>query len=374
MRNKNKKIFIPILIIVIIIVIASFSNNTDGDSGAVKTIRVTKNSITKKILFEGSALPSKMVEVKPNISGEIVKIHYTPGDLVKKGDVLAEIRPDPAILLELLTKENECWNAELEYLKKKKIYEDLYSLLKEKYISPEELQEAKRQFKTAERKLRYSQKSIEFYRAKYGLDSTDTDQLIKSNSIVRAPVSGTILQNFVHTGAYCKSALSQYSEGTTLCVIGDLSGYLVKLSVPESDIDAFFPGQKVAVYRRNQIQPDSGFVSQISPMGNIESQPTTFDLSIVFTPINARYRPGGTVTVEIILKRRENVLTVPISAVEIRNKKKFIYIKKNGDFIKQEIVTGLSDNHKVEVTEGLRLNDEIVINPDVFRNKQFITR
>ncbi|MBN2366043.1 MAG: efflux RND transporter periplasmic adaptor subunit [Calditrichaeota bacterium] len=369
MRTNKTKIFIFISIFLILVTIVFFSNNPEVNSKQIKTIRIARNSITKKILFEGSALPYKMVDVKPNISGEIVRIHFKPGDVVKEGEVLAEIKPDPGILLELFTKENDRWKAETDYFKEKKMYDDLLKLHEKKYISPEELQEAKRQYETAERKFRYSQKSTEFYRKKYGLDSIDTDQLIKSNSVIRAPISGTVLRNFVNTGDYCKSALSQYAEGTTLCIIGDLSSYIVNLRVPESDLGAIFQGQGVAVYTKNQMRPDSGFVDQLSPMGNIESQPITFDFSIFFTPVNARYRPGSTVTVEIVLKHRENILTVPVGAIVIQNRKKLVYVKEMDKYSKHEISIGISDNHKVEVTKGLNLDDEIVIEPGLLTEK-----
>lgn len=369
MRLNKTLIFIFISIFLIVVSIVFFSNKPEENSRQIKTIRIDRNSFTKKILLEGIALPYKMVDVNSNISGEIVNIHFKPGEVVQESEILAEIKPDPGILLDLLTKENELWESELDYEKEKKIYEDLLRLHEKKYISREELQEAKRRYQTAERRFRYSQKSTKFYRKKFGLDSIDSDRLIKSNSVIRAPISGTVLQTFVKTGDYCKSALSQFVEGTTLCTIGDLSAYIVKLRVPESDLEALYPGKRVAVYLKNQLQPDSGFVDQMSPMGNIDSQPVTFDFSVFFKPEKARYRPGSTVIVEIVLKHLENVLTVPISAIVTKNSKKFVYVKEMDKYVKKEITIGISDNHKVEVTKGLNAGDEIVVEPGLFTEK-----
>ena len=369
MRIKKTNLFIILSVVLLLTAVAFFLNNSEVNTANIQTVQVARNSITKKMLFEGSALPYKMVDVKPNISGEIVRIHYKPGDVVEEGDILAEIKPDPLILLELFTKENNRWKAKTDYIKEKKMYEDQLNLYKNKFISPEELQDAKRLYEAAERKFRFSQKSTEFYRKKYGLDSIDSDQLINSNSVISAPTSGTVLRNFVNTGDYCKSALSQYTEGTTLCLIGDLSKYIVNLSVSESDVDALFQGQGVSVYSENQVRRDSGFVYQISPLGDIESQPITFDFSVLFKPINARYRPGSTVTVEIVLERRENVLTVPIRAIVIEDRKNFVYVKKMDNYTKQEISIGISDNHKVEVTNGLNFDDKIVFEPRLLTGK-----
>lgn len=369
MKIKKTNLFIILLVVLLLAVVVFFSNNSEVNTAQIQTVRVIRNSITKKMLFEGIALPYKMVDVKTNISGEIVRIHYKPGDAVEEGEILAEIKPDPQILLDLFTKENNHWKAKTDFLKEKKMYEDQLNLYKNKFISQEELQEAKRLYESAEREFRFSQKSTEFYRKKYGLDSIDSDQLINSNSVIRAPISGTVLRTFVNTGDYCKSALSQYAEGTTLCLIGELSKYIVNLSVSEVDVDALFQGQGVSVYSENQIHRDSGFVYQISPIGNSESKPITFDFSVLFKPVNARYRPGSTVTVEIVLERRENVLTVPIRAIVIEDGKNFVYMKEADNFTKHEISIGISDNHKVEVTNGLNLDDEIVFEPRLLTGK-----
>lgn len=369
MRLNKTIILVIISIFLTVVSIVLFSNTPEENSRQIKTIRIGRDSITKKILLEGIALPYKMVDVNSNISGEIVNIHFKPGEVVREGEILAEIKPDPGILLELLSKENELRESELDFIKEKKRYEDLSRLHEKNYFSPEELQEAKRRCQTAERRYEYLRKSTQFYRNKFGLDSTDTGRLMKSTSIIRAPISGTVLRTYVKTGDYCKSALSQFVEGTTLCTIGDLSAFAVKLRVPETELEALYPGKRVAVYLKNPSQPDSGFVDRISPMGNIDSQPVTFDFSVFFTPQNASYRPGSTVVVEIVLQHRENILTVPISAIISRKGKKFVYVKEMGEYVKKEISLGISDNHKVEVIKGLNAGDEIVAAPGQIAEK-----
>ena len=79
-------------------------------------------------------------------------------------------------------------------------------------------------------------------------------------------------------------------------------------------------------------------------------------------PSNLFVRAGYSANAEIILDKRENVLTIPESTVEFSGDTAFVYLVTNQEpqeFQRKPIKIGLSDGIKIEVTEGLKENDKI---------------
>jgi HlyD family secretion protein len=99
------------------------------------------------------------------------------------------------------------------------------------------------------------------------------------------------------------------------------------------------------------------------------------------------FRPGMTATVDIITKRKEKVIGVPISAVVVKSDtasgkkpddkmpkdakvkaksdKKFecVFVRSNGKAKLRVIKTGIQDDTNIEVREGLKKGDEVIVGP-----------
>jgi membrane fusion protein (multidrug efflux system) len=70
---------------------------------------------------------------------------------------------------------------------------------------------------------------------------------------------------------------------------------------------------------------------------------------------------GDSVEVTLTVEEKENVMTVPASAVFIRSGKDVVYVIKNGETDLREVEVGLKSKDKVEILKGLDEKDEIVI-------------
>src|SRR5690606_5035260 len=73
-----------------------------SDGPTYKTHKPVVTDIVKKAVATGSILPRREVQIKPRVSGIIHVLHVEPGDVVKEGDLIAEIRivPDMAALVQ----------------------------------------------------------------------------------------------------------------------------------------------------------------------------------------------------------------------------------------------------------------------------------
>ena len=79
-------------------------------------------------------------------------------------------------------------------------------------------------------------------------------------------------------------------------------------------------------------------------------------------PPNLFVRAGYSANAEIILNKREDVLTIPESSLEFSGDTAFVYLvtkESPQEFQRKPIQIGLSDGIKIEVTDGLKVNDKI---------------
>jgi len=71
-------------------------------------------------------------------------------------------------------------------------------------------------------------------------------------------------------------------------------------------------------------------------------------------------KPGMTADLDIIIGRAEDVLCVPKEAVTERDGRTIVMLIKDGKPVPQPVITGLEDNVKVEIKEGLEEGDKVV--------------
>jgi len=102
----------------------------------------------------------------------------------------------------------------------------------------------------------------------------------------------------------------------------------------------------------------------VSPKGQERSGAIQFEIKAAVTiPDSVFIRAGYSANAEIVLKRADDVMTIPESAVTFNGDSAFVYLAKQESpkqiFERQEIKTGLSDGIKIEVKEGLTAEDKI---------------
>ena len=66
---------------------------------------------------------------------------------------------------------------------------------------------------------------------------------------------------------------------------------------------------------------------------------------------------------EFVLDRKEDVITVPVTAIVEEDDKEFIWIAENGTARRVEVKTGLTSINDIEITEGLEQGQEVILRP-----------
>lgn len=148
---------------------------------------------------------------------------------------------------------------------------------------------------------------------------------------VIAPMTGRVVQCRIEEGEIITSGRSAWSQGPPVMIIADLSKMIVKSYIHELDIGKIEVGQKVEI--KIEAYPDEifeGEVKEISPSGQALDSIIKFEVMIIVTKAPKPLLPGMTAYVDIIYDERDNVLQLPIEAVNPKDTVKIkTYIKND---------------------------------------------
>ncbi|MCX7608827.1 MAG: efflux RND transporter periplasmic adaptor subunit [Anaerolineales bacterium] len=157
----------------------------------------------------------------------------------------------------------------------------------------------------------------------------------------------------------------QVSPGTVGFRIDDLSRYLVDVQVSEVNINSVAIGQPVTLtFDAILGKQYEGRVIQIARAGTITQGVVNFLVTIELTNPDANVKPGMTAAVTILVTEKPNVLLVPNRAVRLIEGKRYVFVLRNGQPERVEIVLGATSDLYSEVASGdLQEGDTIILNP-----------
>jgi len=315
----------------------------------VKVITIKKESIPIWMRYTGITKASSDQEVRARVSGVLKKRYFKDGQQVKKGQKLFKI-------------EQESYIAALNAAKAKKA-QDKASL----QLAIANVQ----RYKPLVKEGLAPRATLEQYQARQaGLRAAiegDTANINKaklelSYTIIKAPISGKISSRYVDIGN-----LVGYRESTLLTTITKTDPLYVYFSPSQSDAYIF---QKY----KNKEKPDA-FIELKSGMENIRLDgfvdfsdnsvdPLTSTISMRATISNHKNKvlPGTFVYVNIFINDKYKFLMIPPDIIFNDQLGKYIYVLKQDNTIKKTYIkTGYSTKYYINVKEGLKDGDKVII-------------
>ncbi len=181
------------------------------------------------------------------------------------------------------------------------------------------------------------------------------------NYTIKSPIDGTIVQKNYKKG-------DTIQTGAKLCIVYDLSYLTITMSVDELDITDVKVGQSATITADAVAgKAFKGTVTKVSTVGTTSNGVTTYPVTIRLDDFGS-LMPGMNVSSKIVVSKADNVLAVPVSAVQRGNR---VLVKQPGSeaqssdgkipagFAYVNIKTGISDGSFIEVKEGLNEGDVI---------------
>jgi len=297
----------------------------------VQTEKVARRDITELVVANGRIQPVVQVVISPEVAGEIVELPVKEGQVVKKGDLLVQIKPD-------------------NYQASRKIAEANYkSAIGSKSVTQAELEKAETEFKRHQQlfdsklesdtmfldfktmyevaKLRQENAVHQVDQAKFGLDKA-TDDLAKTTIV--SPIDGTVTRLKSQLGERVLG--TSFNMGTEIMTVAELNQMEARVDIGEIDVVLIALGQKtrleVDAFKDRKF---NGLVTEIANSskgqgsdrmmggggGGQQQEATKFEVKIGIQEKEI-FRPGMSVSAEIETQYRTNVLSVPFASVTTR--------------------------------------------------------
>jgi HlyD family secretion protein len=425
MSKKLKWIIGILVILIVLLVILSKAGVLGKDEGTKVTAeKAVMRNITETVTATGKVFPEIEVKVSPDISGEIVELNVEEGDTVHRGQVVAKIyadiyssqRDQAAAIVAQSQAQVSNSQAQLGALKAtldqaQSAYNRQKTLLDQKVISQSEFETAQQAYESAKANYIAAQSGIQANKANVqnamaGLTSANKDL---QRATITAPMDGVVSLLSVKKGE--RVAGNSFNIGTEMMRIADLNSMEVQVDVGENDIpkvkigdsanievDAFNNRKfKGVVYKianpETLLSSNSGSSSSTSVTNyevHIRLLPSSYnDLIVKGQPFP--FRPNMTASADIQTQTHTNVLSVPLNAVTTRrlkdiqkndtskNKKTPIAVSSSSDdsdlveavFTVQPdgkvklvpVKTSIQDINNIEVTSGLKPDEQVVTGP-----------
>ena len=259
-----------------------YSRSNASKVNGFKTVAVTRGSVTEKALAIGAIRPKREIAVKSKISG-IVKTSYREiGDKVRPGDPLFEILPDPTPM-ELTEARREVEIAKNVFDQAQKKYDRSRTLKDQGILATQEWDQADKDIQDARIRLELATERLALIEKGRVKGDRQGDRLAVE-SIIRAPIAGTVLELLVNEGDPVVP-LTSYQAGTALTNLADMNALVFKGTVDEIDVGKLHEGMpahiKIGALPEAKVE---GKIYKISPKSKTAEGATLFDVEIELLP------------------------------------------------------------------------------------------
>lgn len=164
---------------------------------------------------------------------------------------------------------------------------------------------------------------------------------------IKAGISGQITGKFIELG-------QEINPGQKIAQISKADVLKIEFSLNPEDISKISLGQETS----------AGIINLINPIAD----PVTKKINLEILPENQDLLLNTFVNINIPVKNQNNIL-IPLSAVYITQNNNFVFLNKNNIAKKQEVILGKTQNDFIEILEGLKLGDIIILNKNIQDNE-----
>jgi len=306
----------------------------------VELLRVHPQDISEHFAVGGLLKAGETSIITAEINGAIRKEFYRAGDRVEKGDVLLEFDPEP-FSLNLDAADANLEKAEVRFSNRRKEYNRRRQLLKEGFISTEEVDQAERLFQSAKADLDAAKAN----RQQAAREMRKTE--------VRSPLPGIVVSRYREVG-------EQVPPGTPLFKVDDIRHLRIIAGVSEEQVLQIKEKQPVTV----RIDPFgkkifSGRVTRISVPAS--EQGGTFPVEVDLANPQGLLKPGMVAQVLFPGRMHRGVFLIPRNAVVKELGRSRVWRVHNGRAAGIPVTLGADFGFEVAVTKGLAPGDQVVV-------------
>jgi membrane fusion protein, multidrug efflux system len=315
----------------------------------VVATRAARGSIGVYYTGLGAVTPIYTDTIKSNVNGQLMKVHFKEGDMVKEGDLLVEIDPRPyqAVLVQaegnLVRDEALLANARIDL--------DRYATLVKQNAAPEQ--------QYATQKALVTQYEGTVTNDQGNVDAANVNLIYCK---ITAPITGLVGLRLVDPGNIVHT-----TDTNGMLVITQMQPMSVIFTLPEDQLpqvlQKYRNGQTLVVDaydRSNNTRIAEGKLTHID--NQIDQTTGTLKLRAEFDNSKDELFPNQFVNVKLLVQEKTGVVLLNTAAVQLNGENKYAYVVKPDSTVTiRQVQTGVSEGDQTEITSGLQSGDEVVM-------------
>jgi membrane fusion protein (multidrug efflux system) len=296
-----------------------------GGPTKVKTITVKPQASERTIETTGNILADEEVVLYPETQGRIVQINFTEGAQVKKGDLLIKINDS-----------------------------DLQAQLRKAAATKKLKEDTEKRNKSLLEKGAISNEVYDIAATELSSINADIDLLKEQirKTEIRAPFNGVIGLRNISEGSYVTPA-------TRIAALQNINQIKVEFAVPEKYASVLKNGNIIL------FNVDGNNAQHQAKIYGIEPKVDEVTRNVIMRAIcanpNQQILPGAFAKVSVIASTNANAFMIPTQAVVPILKGQKVYLAQGDSVIECKVKTGVRNEKTIEITEGLKAGDEIVV-------------
>jgi HlyD family secretion protein len=321
------------------------------------TQTASQGSVVRVLQASGTLQPVQQVQVGSQVSGVVTRLHVDFNDLVKPGQLLAEI-------------DTRTLNAELDAARAALAALDANLRLAEQRLQRQRQLVAEGFISSLQADEAQAQRDAAAAQRQQQAALVERAQGNRRLAEIRSPVSGVVVAREVAVG---QTVAAAFATPLLFRIAQDLREMQVEASVSEADIGLLREGQRVSY--TVDAYPDQAFEGTLQQIRNnfsVQQNVVTYTVLIRTRNEDGKLRPGMTAYLKVNVAERQAVLRVPNAAlrfqgpepVELQPGEGVVWRSNpQGQLEAVRLHLGLADGQHTEVLAGssLKANEALVI-------------
>ncbi|HGM6665081.1 TPA: MdtA/MuxA family multidrug efflux RND transporter periplasmic adaptor subunit [Serratia marcescens] len=313
----------------------------------VQAATATQQTVPRYLSGLGTAIAANTVTVTSRVDGQLMAIHFTEGQQVKAGDLLAEIDPRP-FQVQLTQAQGQLAKDQATLANARRDLARYQQLVKTNLVSRQELDTQASLVQQTEGAIKADQGAV------------DSAKLQITYSRITAPIDGRVGLKLVDVGNYVTSGST-----TGLVVITQTHPIDVVFTLPEGNIADLLKAQKAgpvsveAWDRTNQNKLTTG--SLLSLDNQIDTATGTIKLKARFANEDDALFPNQFVNARLQVDTLHDAVVIPTAALQMGNEGNFVWtLSEDNKVSKHRVTAGVQDSRQVVISAGLNAGDRVV--------------
>ena len=350
-----------------------------SDVPTVAVARTTTENLSHDLILTAEFRPFQEVDVMAKVAGYIKRINVDVGDRVKQGDPLATLeipemaddqRRASAALersqAEVARAGDELQRAESAHQIVHLSLQRLAAVAEKRpgLIAQQEIDDARSKDLVAEAQVASAKSGLAAATDQVHVNTSDLERVrtMLDYTRVTAPFAGVVTMRYADTGSMIQAGTASQTQAMPVVRLSENSLLRLVLPVPESAVPTVHIGQQVEVRVPTLNRSFPGRVARFSDKVSLATRTMATEVDVPNPGLVLI--PGMYAEVDLTLDRRNAVLAIPVTAVDVDSAAatgRVMVITANNRVEVRTISLGIETASKVEVRSGLNEGDLVVI-------------